>query len=107
MRFRTTPGSSRSQRVPAGKPSACRPRVDRWQGVDDALEREAIEAVATDASLADRPGERQGMLHRRHVAVEGRLETCHLRQLWPPLSNGLDREEALGLSRWRQRNQRL
>ena len=39
---------------------AYRALVDRGQGVDDGLEREAVVAVATDAALADRT--RQGRL---------------------------------------------
>src|SRR5262249_15706212 len=55
--------------------------------------RQAVEPVALDALRSERPGQRQALCDRRHLAVEGGVEARDLRELGEAGAHGLDAVE--------------
>ena len=66
-----------------------------------------MKAVAPNALLIIRVGQREGLLDLRRSAVKGGIEARYLRQFGIERHRHLDRREIVRLVQWRERHQRL
>jgi hypothetical protein len=66
-----------------------------------------MKAVAPNAFLVKRVGEREGLLDLRRGAVKSGIEACHLRQFGIEAHRHLDRREMVRLVQWRGRHERF
>ena len=73
----------------------------------DVLVGKAMKAVAPNALLIIRVGQREGLLDLRRSAVKGGIEVRYLRQFGLERHRHLDRREIVRLVQWRERHQRL
>src|SRR5262249_13659756 len=73
----------------------------------DIFIRQAVKAVAPDAFVVERTGQRKAVRELRVAAMEGRVEAGDLRQVGMALAQYPDRREIAGLVQWRQRNKTL
>ena len=63
-----------------------------------------MKAVAPNAFLLERVGEREGLLDLRRGAVKSGIEACHLRQSRIEAHRHLDGREVVRLMQWSQRD---
>ena len=80
-------------------------RRDLGQDRGDVLVRQAVEAVALHAGLADLARQRHQLGDRRLAAMEARVEAGDLRHAGQPLGDRLDGREVVRLVERRERDE--
>ena len=71
----------------------------------DRFIRQAVKTIALDARIVQRLPQRKTLVHRRHAAVKGGIETRHLRHARKGCARGAHAGQVVPLVQWGQRAQ--